>query len=91
MKAVAVVFLSLVWVSVIAAPTPGEETDQEALTQYKRAQLSKSAVVCKRITQLGTHFKKRVCLKRGGWDRVAKESQETVRRLGEVTARTTEE
>ena len=84
MKAVAVVFLSLVWVSVIAAPTPGELTDQEALTQYKRAQLSESAVVCKRIIQTGTHFRKKVCLKRARWDRIAKESQETVRRLGDV-------
>ncbi len=87
MKAVAVVFLSLVWVSVIAAPTPGEETDQEALTQYKRAQLSESAVVCKRIIQTGTHFRKKVCLKRARWDRIAKESQETVRRLGDVGQR----
>ncbi len=87
MKAVAVVFLSLVWVSVIAAPTPGELTDQVALTQYKRAQLSESAVVCKRIIQTGTHFRKKVCLKRARWDRIAKESQETVRRLGDVGQR----
>ena len=62
MKAVAVVFLSLVWVSVIAAPTPGEETDQEASTQYKRAQLSESAVVCKRIQQTGTPISEKRCV-----------------------------
>ena len=81
MKAVAVVFLSLVWVSVIAAPTPGEETDQEASTQDKVTKSERR--VCKRITQTGTHFKKRVCFTQARWDRIATESQETVRRIAD--------
>ena len=37
--------------------------------------------ICKRVSQVGTHFSRRICYKKSRWDRMARENQQSVRDL----------
>ncbi len=37
--------------------------------------------ICKRVSQVGTHFTRRICYKKSRWDRLARENQQSVRDL----------
>ncbi len=81
MKSIALLFLSLLCVSAItvAAPRPDEETVQKALAQHNAQAAEPDKVVCKRVRQTGTHFKRRVCFKRAEWDRMREDAQQGLR------------
>ncbi len=37
--------------------------------------------ICKRVSQVGTHFTRRICYKKSRWDRMARENDQSVRDL----------
>ena len=37
--------------------------------------------ICKRVSQVGTHFSRRICYKKSRWDRMARENDQSVRDL----------
>lgn len=37
--------------------------------------------ICKRVSQVGTHFSRRICYKKSRWDRMARENEQSVRDL----------
>ena len=51
----------------------------EATDQAKPAEQDR--VVCKRVKQLGTHFKRKVCMKKSEWAVVKDDSQAAMRTM----------
>ena len=55
----------------IATNTFGDEKGQEKSSESQatetRAVKDDNEIICKRMTRAGTHFKKRVCMKRRNW------------------------
>ena len=45
----------------------GQEKSTDNQTSETRAVKDDNEVICKRMTRAGTHFKKRVCMKRRSW------------------------
>ena len=45
----------------------GQEKSSESQASETRAVKDDNEIICKRMTRAGTHFKKRVCMKRRNW------------------------
>ena len=56
---------------IVAATTFGDEQGQEKSSKNQTSERSAvkddNELICKRMTRAGTHFKKRVCMKRRNW------------------------
>ena len=55
----------------VATTTLGDEQNSEKTSKTEKSEVvavkDDNQVICKRMTRAGTHFKKRVCMKRRNW------------------------
>ncbi len=55
----------------VATITLGDEKNPAKISENEKSEVAEikngNEVICKRMTRAGTHFKKRVCMKRRNW------------------------
>lgn len=64
-----------------SAARPDDEAVDKAVLQHNAQAAEPDKVVCKRIRQTGTHFKRRICQKQRDWDHLREEAQRNMRNM----------
>ncbi len=82
LKCCLVVILTLAASVTFAAEIDDEAVDKAVLKHNAQA-AEPDKVVCKRVRQTGSHFKRRICQKQRQWDRLTEEAHRDMRNFNE--------
>ncbi|MEZ5560523.1 MAG: hypothetical protein R3E86_18520 [Pseudomonadales bacterium] len=62
-----------------SAAAPSDAEAETAVATYNATVEDPDKVICRKIQQTGSHFKKRVCYKRREWDEMTRAAQDIMR------------